>query len=277
MLARVLGRDLLRQAGDVVGQHAERAARGPATRPAGVGAGGRGGDQASGQGGPGERSAGRGACPAASRARCHLHVPSFPHDRDLTPYEAEGPGRRRRGGGAAGGCPYPRVRADQRRAVRPRPARDPRGREQPRARLPGRRGDALLRGPGRGRPRVGRRGHPLRRPRAVVRGDHRRPRPPGDRRGRAAGRGRRHQLRRPDRARGGAGRGDLCPGPVVPDGAAGVERHRGHDVGHPRRPGLHRPADGGEVRRQLPRPRRPAAGRGGQRPRRPRPTRARPG
>ena len=53
VLLRVLRRDLLRQPGDVVAQHAERAARGPATRPAGVGAGGRRGDQASGQGGPG--------------------------------------------------------------------------------------------------------------------------------------------------------------------------------------------------------------------------------
>ena len=45
-------------------------------------------------------------------------------------------------------------------------------------------------------------------------------------------------------------------------GAAGVQRHRGDDVGDPAGPRLHRPHQGGEVRRLLPRPRRRAARRG---------------
>ena len=123
---------------------------------------------------------------------------------------------------------------DQRRAVRARAAGDPRWRQQPGAGVQERRRHAVLRGPGRGRPRVGRRGPPLHRPRPVLRRHHRRPRPPGDRRGGAARRRRRHVVRRPHRARGAARRGDQRARAVGRAGAPGVVGHRGHDVGDPR-------------------------------------------
>ena len=88
--------------------------------------------------------------------------------------------------------------------------------------------------------------------------DHRRPRPPRDRRGRAA--------RRPSTAPPTARPTErevllaeaICrAGALRRDGAAGVVGHRGDDVGRARRARLHRPSQGREVRRQLPRPRRP--------------------
>ena len=75
----------------------------------------------------------------------------------------------------------------------------------------------------------------------------------------------------PPNGRCGWRRRSACPGAFVPDGAVGVERNRGDDVGHSGGARLHRPTQGGQVRRQLPRPRRPVAGRGGQRVGRPRP------
>ena len=84
------------------------------------------------------------------------------------------------------------------------------------------------------------------------------PRPPrGPGRGQRRGRPR-HVVRRPDGARGRARRGDRRPraggaGPVR------LLRHRGHHVGDPAGPRLHRPRRGREVRRLLPRSRRLAA------------------
>ncbi len=81
------------------------------------------------------------------------------------------------------------------------------------------------------------------------------PRPPrGAGRGRRRG-GTRHLLRHPHRARGRAGRGDRGAHPGRA-GAVRVVRHRGHDVGDPAGPRLHRPRPRGEVRRLLPRSRR---------------------
>ena len=85
------------------------------------------------------------------------------------------------------------------------------------------------------------------------------PRGPGSR-----GRGSvpRYVVRHPDPAGGRARRGDRAPHV----GGAGPVRllgHRGHHVGDPARPRLHRPRSRGEVRRLLPRPRRLTARRGG--------------
>ena len=92
----------------------------------------------------------------------------------------------------------------------------PGGVNSPGAGLPIGRRHAVLRGPGRGRPRLGRRGHAATStscsPTARSIAGHAHPR---DRRGRAAGGRRRHVLRRADRGRGAAGRGDLRPGAVV--------------------------------------------------------------
>ena len=65
-------------------------------------------------------------------------------------------------------------------------------------------------------------------------------------------------VRHAHRRRGRAGRGDRGAHPGRP-GPAGVIRHRGHHVGHPAGPRIHRPRPRGEVRRLLPRPRRLAA------------------
>ena len=74
-------------------------------------------------------------------------------------------------------------------------------------------------------------GTQLPRPGPVVRRDHRRPRPPRDRRGHHARRRRRHvATARPTEREVAPRRGDPRPGPVVPEGPPGVERHRGdHD------------------------------------------------
>ena len=71
-----------------------------------------------------------------------------------------------------------------------------------------------------------------------------------------------HVVRHADRGRGRAGRGDRRPRRAGRAGAAGVQRHRGDDVGDPAGPRLHRPQQGREVRRLLPRSRRRAARRG---------------
>ena len=124
-------------------------------------------------------------------------------------------------------------------------------------------GTPVLRGQGRGPPRLGRRGPPLHRPRAVLRRDHRRPRPP--RRSStpcSRRRRRRHVVRRADRARGRCWPRRSSSGCrrsskvrlVISGTEATMTRHPGG-------PRLHRPAQAGEVRRQLPRPRRRAAGR----------------
>ena len=113
----------------------------------------------------------------------------------------------------------------------------------------------------------------VRRPGLLVGAAAARPRAPGGRR-RRAGRGRaRHVVRHADRGRGRARRGDRGPGRAGRAGAAGLQRHRGDDVGDPAGPRLHRPRQGREVRRLLPRPRRLAARRGRVGRRDPRPAR----
>ena len=128
------------------------------------------------------------------------------------------------------------------------------------------RGHALHRGARRGRLRVGRRGTaatstsssptarsssatPIRPWSSAVL-----PRPPPG-----------HDLRGPDRGRGAAGRGDLRAGAGVRAGPPGVVGDRGRHERGPRGAGLHRTRPGREVRRLLPRPRRRAAGRRGER------------
>ena len=78
-------------------------------------------------------------------------------------------------------------------------------------------------------------------------------------------------LRRPHRAGGALAEEIGARVPSCRDGPVGVERDRGDDVRHSGGARLHRPAQGGQVRRQLPRPRRPVAGRGRQRAGRARP------
>ena len=75
----------------------------------------------------------------------------------------------------------------------------------------------------------------------------------------------RHVVRHPDAERGRAGRGDRGAH-AGRAGAPGLLRHRGHHVGDPAGPRLHRSRPGGEVRRLLPRPRRLPPGRGRLRP-----------
>ena len=146
-------------------------------------------------------------------------------------------------------------------AVRAGPAGHPGRGQLAGAGLPVRRRHALLRGPGRGRLRLGRRGPPLRRLRAVLRGVDPRPRPPEGGRGDPAGRRRRHDVRGADRAGGPAGRGDLRPGRRLRAGPAGQQRDRGGHVRGPPGPGCDRPGPRRAVRRLLPRPQRRPAGR----------------
>ena len=113
----------------------------------------------------------------------------------------------------------------------------------------------------RGRLADRRRRQRVRRPDLLVGPDAARPRPP-----RGAGRGRRrggprHVVRHPDRAGGRARRGDRRPR-ARREGPLRLLGHRGHDVGDPAGPRLHRPRRRGEVRRLLPRPRRLPAGLG---------------
>ena len=99
-------------------------------------------------------------------------------------------------------------------------------------------------------------GQRVRRPGRLVGTDAARSRPPRGDGGRRATRSRRGtSYGAPDRGRGRAGRGDRRPyagraGPLR------LLRHRGHDVGDPAGPRLHRPRRRREVRRLLPRPRR---------------------
>ena len=81
-------------------------------------------------------------------------------------------------------------------------------------------------------------------------------------RGGHRGRGTRDDVRRADRGRGRAGRRGRAADPVGGDAAHDLLGHRGHDERHPPGPGGHRPGEGAQVRRRLPRPRRRPAGRG---------------
>ena len=103
-------------------------------------------------------------------------------------------------------------------------------------------------------------GNDLRRPGRLLGSDDPRPRP-----SRRAGRGCRRRrprpvLRHPGRGRGAAGRGDRGQSPCGGAGPAGLLRHRGHHVGDPAGPRLHRPVQDRQVRRLLPRSCRRAAG-----------------
>ena len=86
---------------------------------------------------------------------------------------------------------------------------------------------------------------------------HLRARRRGDGRGGARGGARRHDLRRADRARGRARGGDRRRGPVGRARAARLVGHRGGDVRGPARARVHAPRPRDQVRRLLPRPRRP--------------------
>ena len=145
------------------------------------------------------------------------------------------------------------------RAVRPGAAGDPRRGELAGAGVPGRSGGTpYFVARAEGAVRLGRRGPALRRPRPVLRRHHPRPRPPGRRGGGAAG--------RPAAARATAPRPsarccwprrscDRVPASRGPPGVAAAPRRRCRPSGWPGAP----PAatEGREVRRQLPRPRRP--------------------
>ena len=149
------------------------------------------------------------------------------------------------------------------RAVRPRARGDPGRGELPGARVRRGRRHAPVHGP-RVRALPDRRRRPrLRRPGLLVGAD--------DPRARAPGRGRPRCRRR---WRDGTSFGTATPGEVelaeeivarAPGGAgpAGQLGHRGDDVGDPAGPRLHRPPEGRQVRRLLPRARRRAARRGG--------------
>ena len=143
------------------------------------------------------------------------------------------------------------------------PRRHPRRRELPGARLPRRRRHAALHG-ARPRPVPHRRRRPrVRRPGLLVGPDDPRPRAPRGRRGGARARPRAaSRSARPARTRCCSPRRSSARVDAGRAGAAGHQRHRGDDVGDPAGPRLHRPRQGREVRRLLPRPRRRAAGRG---------------
>ena len=124
-------------------------------------------------------------------------------------------------------------------------------------------GDAVLRRPGRGPARLGRRGQPLRRPRPVLRRHHPRPRPPGGGRRRERRGQRRHVVRRAD------GQARCVLAEAIIERVPSVEQVRLVSSGTEATMtairvarGVHRPVEAGEVRRQLPRPLRRAARRG---------------
>ena len=112
---------------------------------------------------------------------------------------------------------------------------------------------------------MGRRGPAAHRPGAELRRHHPRPCPPEGGRGRHRRGCGRHVLRRADGARDEAGRGDRRAGAELRAGALRQQRHRGDDDRAPAGPRRHRAAEGRQVRRQLPRPRRRAARRRRQR------------
>ena len=114
--------------------------------------------------------------------------------------------------------------------------------------------------PRRGRRHRGRRRPPLRRLGDVVGAADLRARRPGDRRRRDRGGARAGTcFGAPTEARGRARRGDRRRGAVDREGAAGLLRDRGGDVGDPARARVHAPRPDPQVRRLLPRARRRAA------------------
>ena len=117
----------------------------------------------------------------------------------------------------------------------------------------------------------------VRRPGLLLGPDDPRPRPPGGPRRGAGGGHPRLQLRHAERERGPAGRGDRRPGRAGRAGAPGQQRHRGDDERAAPGPGVHRPLQGGQVRRALPRSRRRPARRRRQRASRPSPCPTPPG
>ena len=206
---------------------------------------------------------GRRARPASPSARRSTRAPSSRRSGCST-----SPARSATGSGRT---PEPPCRLADRYAVGgalpPRRPRAPGRRQLARAR------DALDRArPGLRRARRGRRAHRrrrqhLRRLRLLLGPADPRPRlRAGARRGAGGGRAR-HDVRRADRRRGRAGRAGRPAHAVGRDAADDLVGHRGVDERDPARARRHRPREGRQVRRRLPRPRRRPARRGRLRPR----------
>jgi len=151
------------------------------------------------------------------------------------------------------------------RPFRPRPGADPRRGQLAGARVQvgGRR--AVLRPARRWGVSVRRGRQPLHRLRGLVGADDRRPQPSARARSGGQGNRRRAVLRRALPGRGHHGRNHHRPGAVLPDGAHGQLRHRGHPLGDPPGARGHRAPAHRQVRRLLPRPRRFVPGQGRQR------------